>query len=84
MPLADLASRYESNLLCGLTTDQILLNREEYGSNQLDEPEQDPVWRIFLVNMSTPVILLLLVAAIVTLAFQEWAERNRYPLRRPC
>lgn len=73
-PLSELAERYSTDIEIGLTDEMVLLNRELYGPNVLDEPARDPWWKILFKNMTTPVILILLVAAAVCFAFQEWAE----------
>eukprot|EP01054_Gregarina_sp_Poly1_P010927 Gregarina_sp_Poly_1__10926@NODE_856_length_5950_cov_321_945436_g619_i0_p1_GENE_NODE_856_length_5950_cov_321_945436_g619_i0NODE_856_length_5950_cov_321_945436_g619_i0_p1_ORF_typecomplete_len1223_score165_92Hydrolase/PF00702_26/1_2e48E1E2_ATPase/PF00122_20/1e03E1E2_ATPase/PF00122_20/6_6e48E1E2_ATPase/PF00122_20/8_4e02Cation_ATPase_C/PF00689_21/1_8e04Cation_ATPase_C/PF00689_21/6_6e03Cation_ATPase_C/PF00689_21/3_3e31Cation_ATPase_N/PF00690_26/9_4e18Cation_ATPase/PF13246_6/4_6e10Cation_ATPase/PF13246 len=73
-PAIELANRYCSDLSQGLTNKQAELNLEAYGRNQLDEDPGTPLWKIFAMNFTTPVILLLLVAAIICMGFQEWTE----------
>lgn len=72
--IQELADRYGTDLRTGLTDETVLLSREIYGSNELEEPERDSWLRIFVRNMCAPVILILLAAAVVCLGFQEWPE----------
>lgn len=58
----------------GLTTSQAAINREKYGPNALDKGGRDPIYKIFLSQFWSPVVLLLLVAAIASLVMKEWVE----------
>ena len=58
----------------GLTSSQVAANREKYGSNMLDRGDRDPLYKIFLSQFWSPVVLLLLVAAVASLVMQEWVE----------
>lgn len=58
----------------GLTEEQVLENRRRYGPNVLEKDKSEPVWRIFLQQFLSPVVMLLLVAAIASMALQEWVE----------
>ncbi|MEM9543614.1 MAG: calcium-translocating P-type ATPase, PMCA-type [Cyanobacteria bacterium P01_E01_bin.42] len=62
--------------LGGLTSEQVLINREKYGSNVLTPPEREPWWRLFLEKFADPVIRILCIAAIVAIAVG--AVRNDY------
>ena len=46
----------------GLTAEQVLASREQYGDNVLTQPEQTPLWRQFLVKFNDPLIKILLLA----------------------
>ncbi|KAL8427456.1 hypothetical protein Efla_003903 [Eimeria flavescens] len=58
----------------GLTSAQVAINREKYGPNMLDKGERDSVVKIFFSQFWSPVVLLLLVAAVASLVMTEWVE----------
>lgn len=74
LPTVELAARYNSDVVKGLTTEQAKQNIEIYGMNVLAQETRTPVWRIFLSNCVQPVIIILLVAAAVCFGFQEWIK----------
>lgn len=51
----------------GLTTDQATERRGEYGANRLPESRPTPVWRIAFSQFASPLIFILMVAAVVSL-----------------
>lgn len=73
-PVETLCEEFNSNLENGLNDEQILANREKYGPNVLEKERRIPIWRIFLEQFTSPVVILLLVAAIVLLGFREFIE----------
>lgn len=52
----------------GLTSEQVLINRQTYGSNTLTPPERDPWWQLFLEKFADPVIRILMIAAAIAIA----------------
>ncbi|OXB71504.1 UNVERIFIED_CONTAM: hypothetical protein H355_006195 [Colinus virginianus] len=62
------------DLSYGLTEEQVLENRQKYGPNTLEKDKTEPVWKVFLHQFMSPVVLLLLVASIASLALQQWVE----------
>ncbi|KAL8454072.1 hypothetical protein Emed_000570 [Eimeria media] len=58
----------------GLSAAQVAANREKYGMNTLDKGERDPLYKIFFSQFWSPVVLLLLVAAVASLVMKEWVE----------
>lgn len=51
----------------GLSDEQVILNREKFGSNLLTPPKKDPLWKLFLEKFRDPIIQVLLVAAVLSL-----------------
>jgi len=47
----------------GLTSEQVEFNRSKYGSNELSEPEKDPLWKQYLNMFKDPTIIILMAAA---------------------
>ncbi|KAI4835643.1 non-SERCA-type Ca2 -transporting P-ATPase [Plasmodium brasilianum] len=58
----------------GLTSEQVKINREKYGENFIEKDDVVPVWIIFLSQYYSPVVMLLLIAAIASLALNEVVE----------
>eukprot|EP00921_Rhytidocystis_pertsovi_P021390 GHVQ01034169.1.p1 GENE.GHVQ01034169.1~~GHVQ01034169.1.p1 ORF type:complete len:1339 (-),score=193.81 GHVQ01034169.1:3291-7307(-) len=58
----------------GLTNEKVIQQRKIYGYNLLEKEVHDPAWKIFLFQFRSLIVNLLLVAAIVCLALQEWVE----------
>lgn len=52
----------------GLTAAQVLQSRLEHGENVLTPPKQQSKWRLFLEKYEDPMVRILLVAALVSLA----------------
>lgn len=51
----------------GLTSEQVLVNRQTCGANTLTPPDRDPWWRLFLEKFEDPVIRILLIAAAIAI-----------------
>ena len=56
------------NHITGLTTEQVLESRMRHGSNVLTPPAREPLWRQFLKKFNDPLIKILLVALILSVA----------------
>lgn len=52
----------------GLTAAQVLQSRLEHGENVLTPPKQQSKWRLYLEKYEDPMVRILLVAALVSLA----------------
>jgi Ca2+-transporting ATPase len=52
----------------GLTENEVLVRREEYGENKLQEPEKTPAWIRFISQYNDPLNYLLIGAALIALA----------------
>eukprot|EP01070_Trichotokara_eunicae_P003754 Trichotokara_eunicae@DN355_c0_g1_i1.p1 len=77
-PAEELGEEFDCHdLENGLTNEQVLANREMFGSNVLEKEEREPTWKLFLATFKSFVVILLLVAAIVALVFQEFAEGKK-------
>ena len=67
-----------SNSLKGLTQDEVIRSREQYGANLLTPPKRKLLWRLFIEKFNDPVIRILLVAAVLSLGIgfihNEFAE----------
>ncbi|KAA6341979.1 Calcium-transporting ATPase 1 [termite gut metagenome] len=54
--------------LIGLSDAQVIENRHKYGENVLTPPKRIPLWKLFLEKFEDPVIRVLLIAALLSLA----------------
>lgn len=53
----------------GLTDAEVLKSREQYGVNLLTPPKETPWWQLYLEKFKDPIIVILLVATAISLAF---------------
>ena len=51
----------------GLTQEEVLRSREQYGKNVLTPPKRPSMWRLYLEKYEDPMVRILLVAAVVSL-----------------
>jgi P-type Ca2+ transporter type 2C len=51
----------------GLTPEQLRESHEKFGNNRLTPPERKPAWKIYLENYKEPTIILLLIAAAISI-----------------
>jgi Ca2+-transporting ATPase len=62
----------------GLTDEQVLKSRKEYGHNVLTPPERKSLWKLFSEKFKDPIIRILLIAAFLSLGISfvhmEFAE----------
>ncbi len=52
----------------GLSEAEVLKSREKYGENVLTPPARTPMWKLFLEKFSDPIIRILLVALVLSIA----------------
>ena len=52
----------------GLTQKEVLESRKKYGDNVLTPPEKDPLWKQFLEKFQDPIIRILLIALLLSVA----------------
>ena len=52
----------------GLTGEQVIASRREHGSNVLTPPAREPLWKQFLHKFDDPLIKILLVALVLSVA----------------
>ena len=74
--LQELEQEFNSNLNGGLTLEQVDKNRETYGVNQLEQKKKTPMILKFLGEFKDPLIIILIIAAIVSIVIDphEWVE----------
>ncbi len=51
----------------GLTDEQVIANREQYGRNELTPPAKTPLWKLFLEKFHDPIIRILLIAWVLSI-----------------
>ena len=68
----------QTDILVGLTDEQVRINREKYGANLLTPPKRPSMWKLYLEKFNDPVIRILLVAAlfsfVISMIEGEYAE----------
>lgn len=69
LSIEDVFDQLESHE-AGLSTDEVLLRREKYGANKLDEKPPVPKWVRFLEQFQDPMVYLLMMAALIAFIFE--------------
>ena len=74
--LNEFENEFNSNLQCGLSNEQVELNLKKYGKNILEEKKKTPMFIKFLGEFKDPLIIILIIAAIVSVIVDphEWIE----------
>lgn len=65
----------DKNKRIGLTDEQVKQSREQHGKNVLTPPQRTSLWNLYLDKYRDPIILILLVAAFVSLIL-AFIEKN--------
>ena len=74
--LKELEKKFNTNLDGGLKDEQILANREIYGSNELVEKKKKNIVVRFLMQFADILIIILLLAAVISIIIDpsEWID----------
>lgn len=64
--------QYESRR--GLTSSQVLAQREKHGENTLPTPQGPTAWSIFFAQLKNPLVYIILAAAGISLAVKEYTD----------
>ena len=73
-----MSQKQQTDILTGLTDQQVIENRKKYGVNLLTPPKRPSLWKLYLEKFNDPVIRILLIAAlfsfIISIIEDEYAE----------
>ena len=58
----------------GLSETEAMARFEQYGPNRLKSVKETSAWKILLHQFTSPLIYILLIAMVVTLAIQHWTD----------
>jgi len=58
----------------GLTDTEVLTKRKQHGENRLPVEKSTPAWAILLSQVKSPLVYIILVAALVSLAAKEYSD----------
>jgi Ca2+-transporting ATPase len=58
----------------GLSHDEVETRQEHYGPNAIKSGKETSAWKIFLHQIASPLVYVLLAAMAVTVAIQHWAD----------
>lgn len=58
----------EKKIINGLNDQDVLASRQKYGENLLTPPAKEPMWKRFITKFEDPLIIILLVAGIFSIA----------------
>ena len=74
--LIELQEEFNTDFKNGLSNEQVTINKEKYGSNVLEAKKKKSWFVRFLLQFKDPLIIILLIAAIVSVIvdYHEWVE----------
>lgn len=58
----------EKKIINGLNDQEVLASRQKYGENLLTPPTKEPMWKRFITKFEDPLIIILLVAGVLSIA----------------
>ena len=58
----------EKKIINGLNDQEVLASRQKYGENLLTPPAKEPMWKRFITKFEDPLIIILLVAGVLSIA----------------
>lgn len=70
----EIVTELGTNLDQGLSKDEVLLKREEFGSNSLTEKKQKSIITMFLSQFKDFMVIILLIAAVISGILGEWSD----------
>ena len=70
----ELFARLGADIKQGLSAGEAATRLKTFGPNAIAQGKRTPAWKIFLRQFKSPLVLLLVVAAGASLAFQEWLD----------
>lgn len=73
LPVDDVLSALQSSIH-GLTLVEVSARLEQYGTNSLPETKPPGIGRVFLHQFASPLIYVLVVAALLSIVIQEWSD----------
>lgn len=76
MNLKELEQEFKTNLNGGLNDEQVLLNRKQYGTNELESKKKQSIIVKFLLQFKDALIIILLISAIISIIIDpsEWVD----------
>ena len=74
----ELKSELKISLSEGLSEDEAKRRLEEHGPNRIKSQKEKTIWQILLSQFLSPVIYLLIGAAIISFFSQRYSGRNCY------
>ncbi len=74
LPESELFIQLGADTALGLSQNEATERLASFGPNAISREEKEPAWLIFLKQFKSPIVLLLVVAAGLSFAFQEWLD----------
>ena len=67
-------SKMDSSSMIGLTSAEVLARRQQFGENRLPKEKATSVWSILFNQIKSPLVYIILVAALVSLFAKEYGD----------
>ncbi|MFO7460869.1 MAG: cation-transporting P-type ATPase [Desulfatiglandales bacterium] len=74
VPFEEVLSDFDVDPETGLDPGEVKKRREHYGPNRLRKAAKKSAWTILIDQFKSPIVLLLVLAAILSFSFGEWMQ----------
>ena len=74
VPLSDIRQQFDTDLLRGLSDDQVTASRQRFGKNELPKEKEKSSILLFLEQFNNPIIYILIAAAILTAVLADLTD----------
>lgn len=74
LSVEETVTSFDTNIEKGITAAEATIRRKQFGANIFDAQKQKSSWMILLLQFKSPIVYLLVVAALVTLYFENYIE----------
>jgi len=74
LPVTEASAALRSDPASGLTNAEVKQRLERYGPNELPETARTPLWKVFITQFASPLIYILVVAAVIAFAMGHRAD----------
>src|SRR5437879_12334531 len=79
--LRDVQKQFPNAAEAGLTTEQVIQSRMQFGGNRLTPLPHEPLWKKFLDKFDEPIIKILLAAALLSIHVDLFERPATVPRR---
>jgi cation-transporting ATPase F len=76
MTADEVVQKIVTNAAHGLSADEVLKRREQYGLNKITPKQGTPTWLRFLLQFHQPLVYILLAASLITAYLHEWVDAS--------
>lgn len=76
LSVEETVTSFNTNIEKGITTSEAISRTKQFGANIFEAQKQKSIWMMLLLQFKSPIVDLLVVAALVTLYFENYIEAS--------